>query len=172
MIKIIKCISDLDFSGLMSIYIEGNRLNGQILYRDESEGVQVRKAEEDFYNYLNSIFFRQYDSFYAVWITEDRYRAALRIEPYSDGYLLCALETAPEDRRKGYAALLITETLHYLSLEGSGIVYSHVSKKNMPSMSLHRKCGFYECKDYAVYADGSVLHDHVTFAIQYEKVGI
>ena len=169
MLKVARKLSEISFANLMSIYYEGNLANGKEHYPDDTEEVQIRKAEDDFYQYLNAVFFRQEDSYYMIWIVNGHYTAALRLEPYRNGHLLSALETAPEARGKGYATSLIQEILSYLSSHGSGIVYSHVSKRNEASLAVHRKCGFQDIKDYAVYADGSVLHNHFTFAYEYKK---
>ena len=169
MLKVAGKLSEINFSNLMSVYYEANLVNGKEFYPDDTEGVQIRKAEEDFYQYLSSIFFHQKESYYMIWIDNGCYMSALRLEPYQNGMLLSALETAPDARQKGYASILIMETLSHLSSSGSGIVYSHVSKKNEASLAVHRKCGFQVIKDYAVYADGSVLHDHLTFAYEYKK---
>ena len=169
MLKIIRRMSEINFSELMRVYAEGNAENGKELYRDDPETVQIRKAEDDFFHYLNSVFFRQQDSSYLIWAPDGHYQAALRIEPYLDGLLLCGLETAPDARRKGYATMLIVSAVRHLSESGSGILYSHVSKKNAASLSVHRKCGFQILKDYAVYADGSVLQSSYTLSLKYEK---
>ena len=153
----------------MEIYTEGNIENGRDNYPGMSVQEQLREAEQDFYQYLQSVFFRQKDSFYAIWEADDRYCSALRLEPYADGLLLCALETVPEARRQGYASALIKTVLEYLSGQGSGVLYSHVSKRNVPSLKVHEKCSFEIIKDHAVYSDGSVLNSHVTLACVYEK---
>ena len=85
----------------------------------------------------------------------DRYVSAARLEPYRDGLLLEALETAPELRGRGYAAALLRNMLE--SAPGTGPVYSHVDKKNAASLAVHRACGFRRILEHAVYADGSVL---------------
>lgn len=172
MLRIIHNISELKFSELMKVYCESNRDNGKERFRGDSENTQIRKAEEDFYHYLNSVFFRQNNSFYIIWEDNGSYKAALRLEPYCDGYLLCALETVPVSRNKGYATVLIKQTRDYLSQFGNGVIYSHVSKGNHPSLAAHRKCGFQITKDYAVYSDGSVLHNCVTLELKYEKTEI
>lgn len=172
MLRIIDSMSKLNFSGLMEIYLEGNQENGRQQYPYESESEQLRLAENDFYNYLDSIFFHQKNSVYAVWEDCGRYLAALRLEPYRDGYLLCALETAPDIRGKGYASLLIKDVQKYLSHNKHGIIYSHISKHNGPSLAVHNKCGFHIIKDYAVYSDGSVLQNCYTLAYEYKKCEI
>lgn len=169
MLKIIRKSAELNYSELMNVYFEDNLKNGREKYPNDSVDSQLRKAETDLFEYLHSVFFRQCNSIYAVWEEKGRYQSALRLEPYCDGYLLCALETAPCARRKGYASLLVNASRQYLSQFGNGIIYTHVSKSNIPSIKTHMKCGFRIIKDYAVYLDGSVLHNSYTFAYEYKK---
>ena len=169
MLKLIHKISELRFSQLMDVYLSGNQENGKELYPYDHEDVQLRKAEDDFYQYLISVFFLQKDSFYAVWESEGHYVSALRLEPYSDGYLLSALETAPGYRRCGYAKSLIHAVLVYMAGKGASTIYSHVSKNNKASLSVHLDCGFHVIKDYSIYSDGSVLHYSFTLAYEYKK---
>ena len=169
MLKLIQSMSQLNFSNLMSVYSESNAMNGLEQYSHLDTFEQLHSAEMDFYHYLHSVFFRQEKSFYAVWEASGEYLSALRIEPYQDGYLLCALETNPVARGKGYAKRLIHAVIQCLSEQGSGILYSHVSKKNKASLAVHSACGFLAIKDHAVYSDGSVMHNHFTLALEYEK---
>lgn len=168
MLEIVKTINGLRFSELMYVYNESNALNGSERYPDRTVEHQLLEAEQDFYLYLTSVFFRQTDSFYAIWEEDGRYQSALRLEPYADGYLLCALETAPDARRRGYAAKLISAVQTYLVQTGGSKIYAHVSKKNKPSLAVHRKCGFQIVHDHAVYSDGSVLRNSYTF-LYHEK---
>ena len=169
MLKVIHSIQELAFSQLMSVYEESNTLNGQDKYPNASIYTQLREAEQDFFQYLSEVFFRQKSSFYAIWEENEKYVSALRIEPYLDGLLLCALETVPYVRRKGYACQLISVVLQYLGDRGSGTLYSHVSKRNSASLNAHFQCGFRIIKDHAVYSDGSVLPDSYTLAYEYKK---
>ena len=85
------------------------------------------------------------------------------MEPYEDGLLLSALETAPKHRGKGYATVLVREVLN--QLEGTA-VYSHISLRNRGSLQVHRKCGFRKLLDHARYLDGSVHTDSVTMIFE------
>lgn len=172
MLRIAQNMSELSFSELMRVYSESNRYNGEELYPDDSNDIQLRKAEDDFYHYLDSVFFRQEDARYFILEENGKYVAALRLEPYREGYLLCALETFPESRRKGYATLLIKLLQDYLSKQRDGIIISHVSKQNKSSLTVHHNCGFQIAKDYAVYLDGSVLHNTYTLEYKYKKTEI
>lgn len=166
MLLIAKRIRDLSFSKLMEVYEEGNLENGSELYPNLSAGEQLLRAEQDFYQYLNEIFFATPGAVYLIYTQQQRYCAALRLEPYKDGLLLEALETAPALRRKGYAAALLREMKVVLTQQGGGSVYSHVSKRNEASLRAHLGAGFEKVVDYAVYADGSVLHNLYTLRLE------
>ena len=144
---------DLSFGKLMEVYSEGNLENGCDLWPDEPEARQLALAEQEFYSYLRQVFFKTEGAVYLILEEKGRYVSALRLEPYRDGLLLEALETAPEYRKKGHAAALLQSALRYA---GKAKVYSHVGKKNTASLRTHEKCGFARILDYAVYADGSV----------------
>lgn len=162
MVRLYHKLYELDFAGLMQIYIEANRENGSELYSEESASMQLALAEQDFYAYLHDVFFKIPGAVYAVCEEAGLYVSALRLEPYEDGLLLEALETRPDMRRKGYAKKLICEVLRTLP-EGKNVpVYSHVHKKNVPSIRTHESCGFRKIKDYAVYVDGTVSSWTVT----------
>ena len=160
MLHIAKAMNQLNFSALMEVYEEGNRENGEDLWPELSEGLRLLNAEQAFHQYLRECFFTTPDAVYCIWLEEDRYVSALRLEPYQDGLLLEALETAPAYRRKGCAAALIRAVLEVF---GTQKIYSHVSRRNTASLRTHESCGFYRVLDHAVYADGSVMRNHVTF---------
>lgn len=159
MLIIAKKLRELSFGQLMEIYREGNLENGREAAPLETEQRQIAIGEQDFYNYLDQVFFRTPQAYYAIWEKDGAYVSALRLEPFRDGLLLEALETRPDCRRKGYAKALITGVLEKLP---DVKVYSHVSKRNFASLRTHESCGFEKKLDYAVCADGSVKQHMVT----------
>ena len=148
----------LNFGKLMAVYEEGNLENGSYLWPDLSRGQQLLQAEQAFHQYLAEAFFPTPGAVYAIWEEAGEYVSALRLEPYEDGLLLEALETAPEQRRKGYGEKLLRAVLEAFPQR----IYSHVSKKNTASLAVHQKCGFVRILDHARYIDGSVAHSAVT----------
>jgi GNAT superfamily N-acetyltransferase len=154
MLLIAKRLEELNFSALMDIYIEGNREKAE-----EYGAGGLLRAEREFYDYLREDFFHQSDAFYAVWVECGLYVSALRLEPHKDGWLLEALETAPDYRKRGYAKALMETVLHRM---GQTIVYYHVSRRNLPSLRTHYACGFQKHLDHVVYLDGSVTNRAVT----------
>lgn len=153
MLILAKSIGELSFSSLMEVYRESCRENGQEFWPRETPERQLALAEQDFYGYLSESFFRVQGAVYMIWQLDGRYVSALRLEPYRDGLLLEALETAPDCRRRGYARELVRAVLE----QHAGMkVYSHVGKKNIASLRTHEACGFRRIQEYAVYIDGSV----------------
>lgn len=153
MLKVARKMNELSFSKLMEVYEEGNLENGQNFWPEESQWRQIALAEEAFYDYLRQVFFQTDGASYLIWEEDGRYLSALRLEPYRDGLLLEALETHPKHRQNGHAVRLVSAAVAYAE---STKIYSHVGKKNVPSLRTHEKCGFQIVLDYAVYADGSV----------------
>ena len=164
MLQIADSLKGLDFAKLMRVYEEENRENGRDNYPDEPEYRQLFLQEENFYQYLRQVFFQTPGAVYVIWKVDEDYRAALRLEPYKDGLLLSALETAPAFRRMGYGKRLIQEALQQFPGEK---IYSHVHKKNMPSLAIHEACGFQRISEQAAYIDGSVNSRCCTFC--YDK---
>lgn len=166
MLKIATRIRELNFYALMDVYREGNQENGAASYPRSGEAEQLLLAEQDFYQYLVQCFFTVEGAVYALWERDGKYLSALRLEPYGDGLLLSALETAPEHRRQGYACKLLLAVQEWLSQHGAIKVYSHVARTNDASRRAHCRCGFRKILDHAVYADGSVLTGSDTYLFE------
>ena len=156
MLKIIKTMGELNTHQLMAVYAESIRENC------ERFSMEMQQGENAFLDYLSEDFFRQKGAFYAAWSVEDVYQCALRLEPYADGLLLEALETAPHARRQGYATALMQAVLEHLQTKNQKAVYSHVNKRNKASLNLHKKCGFAVIADSAKLLDGTVTQNYCT----------
>lgn len=158
MLVLAKKLHQLNFRQLMEVYAEGNEENGEDMWPELNREQRLLRAEQAFYQYLAEGFFPVPGAVYAIWEENGKYVSALRLEPYEDGLLLEALETAPQCRRRGYGEKLIRAVQDAFPQK----IYSHVSKKNAPSLAIHKKCGFRQVLDYAKYIDGSVARNAVT----------
>lgn len=118
------------------------------------------RVEDQMLSYLQEEFFTIRGAVCALWVADGRYVSALRLEPYKDGYLITAVETALQERRKGYAKALLQAVINRFG----GPVYSHIEKSNRPSLNLHNACGFAVCSDFAVLLDGTVTNRYCTVA--------
>ena len=171
MLKIISHFSQLDFSQLMNVYEQSNSENARMRNSNMTENERYLRHIEGFYTYLRESFFRSPDCVYAVWAPQERYVSALRLEPYRDGLLLEALETAPQERGKGYATALLRALADYLCTTQWDTVYSHVGKKNRSSLAVHAACGFERILEHAVFVDGSVSHNSCTLRLHIKQEG-
>ena len=165
MVIIADSLSELSFSKLMEVYLEGNMEKAREEHEELSEYAGLQLAEQDFYQYLRECFFATQGARYAVLEEKGAYLSAVRWEPYTDGMLISALETAPSERRKGHAEKLLREVLLRMDTK----VYSHVSKKNTASLAVHKKCGFQIVADRARYLDGSVNARAYTLCFENEN---
>jgi len=163
MLTVFRSIRDLRFGELMKVYEQSNLELGRRKFPHESEGRQLALAEQDCYGYLLQCFFTLPETAVCVWQVEGRYACALRLEPWKDGVLLTGLETAPEERGKGYACALIRAVQCYLAQQGKVKLYSHISNRNTASIHVHEKCGFRLYRDHAVFLDGSVDRKFATY---------
>lgn len=166
MLEVVERFSQLHFSQLMELYVEGNRENGRQLYPQLPENEQILRVEASFYEYLTKNFFKTPKAVCVMWTVDGRYVSALRLEPYQDGFLVEALETRPDQRKRGYATALMRGVQEHWSQP----LYSHVSKRNKASLELHKKCGFQTIMDHAVYIDGSVACNACTLCAPARKV--
>ena len=158
MLFICNSLNQLSFGKLMAVYEEGNRENAAYFYAGMDKNAALLQAEQDFYAYLEDCFFKIAGAFYGIWIENGEYVSALRMEPYRDGLLLEALETAPAHRRMGFASRLLKVVL----TDVSAPVYSHVKKDNVASLRTHAACGFVQINDSADMIDGSISDRHLT----------
>lgn len=165
MLKIILSLKELHFAKLVAACEESLAICGAEQYPNMSGNIQMLRAEQAFYASLK-MFFTQKDSFYAVWASGDVYVASLRVERYLDGFLIAGLETARDARCCGYATSLLREVTKYLSKCGCVKIYSHVHRKNLASLKVHEKCGFRRIMEYAVFLDGSVSRDSITYCYE------
>lgn len=145
-------LRDVRLSELMEVYADSNGEKASE-WPHYPRGFALQLAEQDHRDYLSAVFFRRSGSMLAIWEESGKYVSALRLEPYKDGLLLTALETAPDHRKKGYAAALIHSVQQQM---GNKKIYSHVNKRNQASLKTHEKCGFRVISDHAVYLSGSV----------------
>lgn len=123
------------------------------------EEAQNYFAESDeLRQYMKTVFFSLPGAACFVLEHRGKYLSTFRLEPYSNGLLLNALQTKIAERRKGYAFLLVSTVLDKQTVP----IYSHVHRQNKESMLFHRKVGFVPSLEYAKLLDGSISRSYVT----------
>ena len=159
MVTIINDPAELKYSPLMSLYAEDLCARAQTDYPYKTLNEGIIGAEQDFYAYMTQVFLKTDGAYLALW---GNYEAALRMEPYLDGYLLTGLTTASQCRRQGYATSLLNAVVQRMP-KGAQL-YSHVEKGNAPSIAFHEKFGFEKRNPYGKMLDGELLHNYWTFS--------
>lgn len=159
MLKVVRSMAELPFGKLMGIYTQSNRECGK-KWSSESVERQIAMAEQEIYVYLRQCFFTRPGSRCFIWEEQGNAISAVRCESYADGWLLTALETAPEYRGKGFATKLLSAVLESL---GTGKVYTHIRNDNKASQAVHMNCGFTKVKIGARLLDGSYSRKYDTY---------
>ena len=162
MLKIVTKLSELNISQLKLVYEETINCLAKSTYADLHDNLQILNAEQDFYSDVNA-FFCVKGAEYAVWVAEGRYISAIRLEPVDDGYLLTSFETIPAARGKGIGKKLLSAVVEHVAHLEETCIYSHVDEMNLPSLKVHLYCGFQSLGKPAVFVDGSVHKDHITY---------
>ena len=157
MLLAIKHILDVDISALAFVYDQTIKANG----KDRRFSANTHEDQQVFIDDLRD-FLKIPDSNLFVWVADDRYVSAVRLEPFQDGVLISYLETAPTERGKGYGRTLVKESIDCLVGQGIQRIYSHVGKKNKPSLRIHLDNGFQIHEEYAKLLDGTVSQNYYT----------
>lgn len=160
MLYITQNIDGISYAELMRVYEESNRKHGEEMYSRFTRPEKILLAEQDLYSYLRSVL--NAGGWLAVWKVSGCYKSALRLEPYADGLLVTALETAPETRNKGYANALLHAVVQYFSRVK---IYAHIYSDNIISLHVHEKNGFVKVQDFAEFLDGSVSTEADTYML-------
>ena len=165
MLEVVSNLSELNMEQLKFLYKESIDKHAMSIYGDLHENMRILNAEQDFYGDVMS-FFNVKGAKYALWVAEGRYVSAMRIEPCDGGYLITSFETIPDARGKGYGRRLMCAVLEHITQNRNLPIFSHVDESNIPSLKVHLSCGFYSLYKPAVFVDGSVRKDHVTYVFE------
>ena len=94
----------------------------------------------------------------------DDWVSALRaIETTEGHWFLEAVETKPDERKKGFGKNLLRHTIDYLKNHGMTELTCTIAKNNYKSQALHGKCGFIPTNDpplncWGELEEGTILY--------------
>ena len=135
---------EIDFNKLMDIYEESNRENLSMVESDIDEksdkNILYQKVRQAYTDYLKNDFLKSGKNYMAILIDDKSYLSALRLYDEGKFFLLEALETNPNFRRKGYGEKLLSKVLDNFANREE--IRSEVGKNNKKSLNLHKKLGF------------------------------
>lgn len=141
---------------VQSVYPEGCLDNARWNHPDCGDLTEaIWEQEQGFVGFLKE-FLAEERNRYFVWEEDGQWVSALRLTKLPECEYLEALETAPVHRKKGYGEKLIRAVVDALRQDGSVVIRDNVSKKNLPSLAIHKKCGFIiEEENGTNYLDGT-----------------
>lgn len=145
------------------------------VYEESMKDLQSRYASlEDmkasYADFLNE-FLSIPNQYVLVEAAEGQWVSGLRaIETESGCWFLEAVETMPEERRKGHGRRLLLHTLDFLKSRGMQQAFCQISKNNIKSQKLHISCGFIPTEDPSIdpwgqLNDRTILFRHVTSSL-------
>lgn len=150
------------------------------VYEESMKDLQSRYASlEDmkasYADFLNE-FLSIPNQYVLVEAAEGQWVSGLRaIETESGCWFLEAVETMPEERRKGHGRRLLLHTLDFLKSRGMQQAFCQISKNNIESQQLHTSCGFIPTEDPSIDPWGqldnhTILFRHVTSSLAEDNV--
>ena len=127
---------------VQDVYREGSVENARWRYPQRDDLTEaIEEEERNFVSFLRTFFQNNANRYYVLEL-DGQWVSALRLTRIDDFYYLEALETAEVHRRKGYAEVLFHEVVRLLNRRGQVVIRDNVSKRNLPSLAIHKKCGF------------------------------
>ena len=139
-----KTMTDEEIDRLVhDIYPEGCVINAKWRYPDREDLSDAIEEEAKYFaKFLKESFFTKENNSYYVLDVEGEWVSALRLTKLDGFYYLEALETPPKQRKMGYGARVLKETIEFLAKRGPVVIRDNVKKDNLASLVTHRKCGF------------------------------
>lgn len=135
MLVIVKKIDEETIERLLSIYSESME-SIQSNFKNKNEMI------ESYIFFLKS-FIENPKHLIIVEQSEKTWVSGLRaIETEEGKWFLEAVETKPEERRRGYGKELLEHAVAYLRKVGMNEVSCTIAENNLKSQELHKKCGF------------------------------
>lgn len=130
-------VEKVDLDKLMEVYRESNYENLNKLSYPSLDDL-----ENAYKQYLVKDFFANKENYLATLRDENNYLAALRLHREDGGYLIEAIETREDSRKKGYGSRLLSLVISRVPEDL--YLRSEVGEDNIKSIGLHKKQGFFE----------------------------
>ena len=150
MLLVLQSPEELDVPAILAIYRESALENCQGMFPAETFDASLEQYEAGYTAFMREEFFAQPERFWMVETADGLWSSALRLLPLEEPntWMIEALETHPDHRRKGYAARLLTDTIRFMEeTHGEIVLLSGVGKRNTASLQTHLRSGFVREKE-------------------------
>ena len=156
MINIVTQIDENAISRLLSVYSES------------MDDLKINFTNDDEMHLAYASFLRDFvkdpKQLIVVETFHDDWVSALRaIEATEGHWFLEAVETKPDERKKGFGKNLLCHTINHLKKHGMKELTCTIGKNNYKLQALHRKCGFIPTNDppincWGELEEGTILY--------------
>ena len=150
MLLVLQSPEELDVPKLLAIYRESALKNCQGMFPAETFADSLEQYEAGYAAFMREEFFTQPGRFWMVETADELWASALRLLPLEEPntWMIEALETHPDHRRKGYGARLLADTVRFMEdTHGELVLLSGVGKRNAASLQAHLHSGFIREKE-------------------------
>ena len=150
MLLVLQSPEKLDVPALLAIYRESALENCQGMFPAENFSTSLKQYEAGYAAFMRKEFFTQPGRFWMIETADGLWASALRLLPLEEPntWMIEALETHPDHRRKGYGAQLLADTIRFMEeTHGSVTLLSGVGKRNTASLQTHLRSGFVREKE-------------------------
>lgn len=159
MLRIITQIDENTVSRLISVYSESmNEM--KINFANDAEMCAA------YASFLRE-FVKNPKQLILVETFDDKWVSALRaIETIEGHWFLEAVETKPDERKKGFGKDLLHHTIDYLKNFGMTEITCTISHNNHKSQALHGKCGFFPTNDFPLNCWGQLEEGSILYRLE------
>ena len=159
MLKIITQIDEDVISKLLSVYSESM----DDMKRNFVSDTEMSRAYATF---LRN-FVKKQNQLIIVEVFDEEWVSALRaIETTKGRWFLEAVETKPDERKKGFGKDLLCHMIDYLKSLGMTELTCTISKNNFKSQALHGKCGFIPTNDAPLNCWGELEEGTILYRLE------
>lgn len=148
----------------LAVYKESAKINAPKWYPSLPFEAAVEKYESGYWDFMQDSFWDEKGILLVVSSGSHYMSAVVAYQKANNSFLIEALETAPNERGKGYGKNALKEMLKFLvSSYPDATVYSFTGKQNIPSQRTHESVGMTRIHDYWQDSSGAIDNTQITY---------
>ncbi len=163
--KLLYSMDEVNINEFLEIFKESSKENALEWYPESTAEEALEKYENGFLEYMRDTFWKEKGAL-ALLSWKGRYVSSLRLYTKDENtFLMEALETKPDCRKKGFASEIIRRTISCLEEKYDRIeLISYTGKHNIASQHTHAAAGMKNIRDYWENEQGERDETQLTFS--------
>lgn len=148
----------------LAVYKGSAEINAPQWYPDLPFEAAVQKYESGYWDFMQRSFWEEKGVLLVAHSDSHYVSAVVAYQKENHSFLIEALETAPNERGKGYGKIVLKEMLDFLvHSDSNATVYSFTGKKNIASQRTHASLGMEKLHDYWQDESGTIDNTQITY---------